>query len=229
MRLAVMQPYLFPSIGYFQLIHAVDAFVVYDDVNFIKRGWINRNNILGQNEAQRFTLETRGASQNTLINQVSVGSNQEKLLKSIRQSYSKAPQFSAAFPIIEKVLLQREGNLSKFLGRGLRWICDYLDLRPEWHFSSALKKDHGLRGQEKILAICEELGATHYINMPGGKELYDHRSFSRRGIRLSFIEPKPVVYHQFEGGFVPNLSIIDVMMFNDREQCSRLLREYALV
>lgn len=228
MRLAIMQPYLFPYLGYFQLIQAVDAFVVYEDVSYIKGGWINRNFILTKDQKHRITLSLQGASPNQLINQVSVsvGKARHKLLESIRHSYSKAPQFETAFPLIEEILLQQENNLAKFLDFGLRRICDYLGLHPQWHISSALKKDNTLHGQEKVLAICKELEATHYVNAPGGKDLYDREDFALRAIQLSFIQPQPIIYRQFDKPFVPNLSIIDVIMFNDQEQCGRLLEAY---
>lgn len=228
MKLAIMQPYLFPYLGYFQLIRAVDAFVVFDDVNYINRGWINRNNILSQGEPRRFTLELVGASQNKLINGIEVTGRDNKLLKSIRQSYGKAPYFSEVFSLIEGVFQHPEKNLARRLDFQLRQVCSYLGLKPQWYISSELKKDSALRGQEKILAICHELGGSHYINMPGGKELYDREIFAASGIQLSFLQPNPVTYQQF-GVFVPNLSIIDVMMFNSQEQCTKLLEEYELV
>lgn len=228
MRLAIMQPYLFPYLGYFQLIRAVDAFVVYDDVNFIKGGWINRNNILSGNDRQLITLPLQGASPNKLINQIEVG-GQHKILQSIRHSYGKAPHFGAVYPLLEEILTYPEKNLANFLDHQLRRICAYLGLQPQWHISSGLKKDNGLRGQDKVLSICAELGATQYINAPGGKDLYAHDAFEAQGIKLSFIQPRAVSYRQFGTGFVPYLSIIDVMMFNDKAQCARLLEEYDLV
>jgi hypothetical protein len=227
-KLAIMQPYLFPYLGYFQLIKAVDAFVVYDDVNFITRGWINRNYILIQGKRQLLTLPLQGASQNQFVNQILVGGKPKKLVETIRQSYSKAPQFASVFPLVEDVLMQQEPNLSRFLYYSLTQICDYLELRPVWHVSSDLKKDSKLRGQDKVLAICEELGATHYINVPGGRGLYDRGVFLSKGMQLSFIQPRPVCYRQFANEFEPNLSIIDVMMFNSKEQCTKLLWEYDL-
>lgn len=229
MKIAIMQPYLFPYLGYYQLIRAVDAFVVYDDVNYIQRGWINRNNILNQGKAQLITLEIIGGSQNKLINQILVGNNRVKFLRTLKQNYSKAPEFSSVFPLLEEVLMQQERNLASYLYYALRRISDYLGLHPQWHMASSLHKNNALRGQEKVLSICEELKATHYINLPGGEALYDRESFSRRGVCLSFIHPRPVNYSQFGREFVPNLSIIDVMMFNDKEACSRLLQEYEII
>ena len=228
MKLAIMQPYLFPYLGYFQLIQAVDSFVIYDYVNFMKGGWINRNFIIAQGKPQRITLPLQGASPNKLINQVNIENNNVKILKSIKHSYTKAPQFATVFPLIEEVLMQQENNLALFIYKGLRQICEYLDQYPKWHISSELHKDNSLQGQDKVLSICEELGATHYINSSGGKSLYEQSSFEQQDIRLSFIEPRSVVYSHFGKEFVPNLSIIDVLMFNEKEQCSKLLKEYDL-
>lgn len=229
MKLAIMQPYLFPYLGYFQLIRAVDAFVIYDDVNYIKSGWINRNYLLAQGKKMLITLPLQGASSNKLINQITLGDGRIKILKTIRQNYSTAPQFPVVFPLVEGIIMQQEKKLARFLDHGLRQICDYFGLRPWWHISSTLNKDNRLRGQEKVLAICEELGATHYINVPGGKKLYDYDAFAHKRLQLSFIQPRLVPYCQFGNDFVPNLSIIDVMMFNNQEQCRKLLEEYELV
>lgn len=223
-----MQPYLFPYLSYFQLIRAVDEFVVYDDVNFIKGGWINRNFIITNADKQLITLPLRGASPNKWINQVEVG-GQHKILQSLRHSYSKAPYFDAVYPMLEDILTQQERNLARFLDYQLRRICGYLGLSPQWEISSSVNKNHALRGPEKILAICEELGAKHYINMPGGKDLYNAEAFAAQDLKLSFIQSRAVSYRQFGKGFIPNLSIIDVMMFNDQEQCTELLKEYDLV
>jgi len=227
MKLAIMQPYLFPYLGYFQLIRAVDAFVVYDDVNYIKGGWINRNSILASGDKQLITLPLQGASPNKLINQVEVGGS-HNIQQSLRHSYGKAPYFDTVYPMLEDILAQTEKNLARFLDFQLRRICDHLGLHPRWHISSALAKDNGLRGQDKVLSICEELGATHYINVPGGKALYDQPSFTARGLQLSFIQPRAVSYRQFGSGFVPSLSIIDVMMFNGVEGTRKLLEDYDL-
>jgi len=228
MRLAIMQPYLFPYIGYFQLIHAVDTFVVYDDVHFIKGGWINRNFILSQGKASRMTLQLKGASSNALINQIKVGDNQKKVLKSIQQSYSKASQFSLVYPMLEEIVMFGEGNLALYLSHALQRICEYLGMHPSWYLSSSLNKNNALRGQDKVLAICKELGATHYVNVPGGRDLYDHRSFEKQEVKLSFIQSNASEYVQAKAVFVPNLSIVDVIMFNSREECRLLLEAYSI-
>lgn len=229
-RLAIMQPYLFPYIGYFQLIHAVDTFVVYDDVNYMKGGWINRNFILSHGAATRLTLPLQGASPNVLINEVTVGDRRgrAKLLKTVAQSYARAPHFKSVIPLVEEVLLFEEPNLAIYLDHSLRKICEYLELDVRWIVSSELRKDSDLRGQEKVLTICEMLGATHYINLPGGRDLYVNRTFERHGLQLSFLHHEQVGYKQFTSAFIPNLSIVDVMMFNNREHCANLLGGYSL-
>jgi len=229
MKLAIMQPYFFPYIGYFQLIHAVDAFVVYDDVNYIKGGWINRNFIAMQNMKIRISLQVKGASQNLLINQIDIGDNKHKILKSIQRAYAKAPDFKTAFPVIKKILINEEKKLARFLDYQLRLLCGYLGLSPQWYVSSELNKDGNLRGQDKVIAICEKLGATHYINLPGGRDLYNNEDFRRRGLQISFIQSHPSKYQQRGSSFIPNLSIIDVMMFNNRQECAGLLASYDLV
>ena len=229
MKLAIMQPYFFPYIGYFQLINEADVFVIYDDVNYIKGGWLNRNYILSQGKPQLLTLETIGASSNKLINQVQVGRNHKKILKTLRQSYAKAPYFDDVFSVIEEILYSPELNLARFLELSLGRICKYLEISCKLTVSSELDKNNNMRGEEKVLEICNLLDATQYINAPGGKALYNYSSFDEKGIKLSFIETRAVQYQQLNSKFVPNLSIIDVMMFNDKENCLNLLMEYEIV
>lgn len=229
MKVAIMQPYFFPYIGYFQLIDAVDKFVIYDDVNYINRSWINRNYILSNADKTRLTLQLEGASQNRLINQITIGKNREKLLKAIRLSYAKAPWFLSSLPIISNCLLETEDNLAIYLEAGIKGVSEYLGIQTEWYLSSDIEKDNSLRGQEKILAICRKLGATQYINLPGGRELYTHASFAEQGVELSFIEPSIDQYEQNLDDFIPYLSIIDVMMFNNLQRCKQMVKEYEIV
>ena len=229
MKLGVMQPYLFPYIGYFQLINAVDMFVLYDDVNYIKKGWINRNNILSKGGSQRITLPLQGVSQNKLINQIEIG-GQNKILQTLRHNYGKAPYFNAVYTVIEDILLQKEKNLARFLDYQLRQICEYLKLKPQWYVSSELEKDNELRGCKKVLAICKKLEATHYINLMGGKDLYERRFFEDGNVTLSFIRSKLITYTQFGNPFVPNLSVIDAMMFNSPRDISvNILNRFDLI
>lgn len=223
-----MQPYLFPYLGYFQLIHAVDKFVVYDDVNYIKGGWINRNYILEQGISTRITLNTVGASPNVPINQIGVGNNKNKLLKTISQSYARAPEFASFFPIVEDILSQDEANLAIFVTYSLKAIAAYLGLTPEWIASSNLDKNNSLHGEDKVIDICRRLHADEYVNLPGGRSLYDPATFKSNGVRLLFIQNNSSTYHQFGDTFVPNLSIVDVAMFNSPEVCKKMVSDYSL-
>ncbi|WP_150464654.1 WbqC family protein [Francisella sp. XLW-1] len=229
MKVAVMQPYFFPYIGYWQLIKAVDIFVIYDDVNFIKKGYINRNNILLGNRPHRFTLELLGASQNKLINEIYMGNNKPNILKIIKQAYSKAPYFRDVYGLLEKIMLVEEENLALFLENLIKSISNYIGIDTRFIRSSNLHKDNNLRGQGKILQICKVLDADIYINAIGGKELYDKKAFHDKGISLNFIESNIVEYAQFCDEFCSHLSIIDVLMFNDIKQIQEMLSNYKLV
>jgi len=229
MTLAIMQPYLFPYIGYWQLINTVDTFVIYDDVNFIKQGYINKNAILMNGEKKAFTLELIGASSNKLINEIMVGDRNIKTLKMTKQNYIKAPFFSAVFPIIKDILMQDEKNLAKFIGYSLEKIATYLKIDTNIIYSSDIEKNNELKAQEKIIDICKNLKADRYINAIGGQELYDRTIFQNNGIELNFLETELVEYTQFKNDFIPYLSIVDIMMFNSVENIKIMLEKYKLI
>lgn len=229
MVLAIMQPYLFSYIGYWQLINAVDTFVIYDDVNFIKQGYINRNNILSNGNSQQFTLELIGASSNKFINEIKVGNNSKKIMKSLKQSYTKAPYFNDILELIETILMQEEKNLAKFIGFSLIQISNYLDINTQFIYSSDIKKDNNLKAQEKVLDICKRLEATNYINAIGGQELYNKDDFSNENIKLNFLETELTEYKQLKNEFIPYLSIIDILMFNSKDEIKEMLNNYKLV
>ena len=229
MKLAIMQPYLFPYIGYFQLIKAVDTFVIYDDVNFIRRGWINRNRILCNGKASWLSLELQKASPNKLINQIQCGDNQKRMLKTIQFCYGKAPYFKDVYPLLERILLNQNKNLAKFVGESIRETCKFMGMKKEFKYSSDIHHGSELKGQFKIIGICSALGAKQYINPIAGKELYDFRNFQEKQIQLSFLQFGEVSYKQFSETFVPTLSIIDILMFNSKNEINELLNNYRLV
>ena len=170
MNLAIMQPYLFPYIGYWQLIDAVDIFIIYDDVNFIKQGYINRNNILQKQKAHLFTLELIGAGSNKKINDIKIGGNSNKLLRTIKQNYSKAPFYKDVFPALEEILNNEEKELSKFLGFSLVKIAKYLNIDTKFLYSSDIKNDKTFKAQDRLIEMSKILNATGYINSIGGIE-----------------------------------------------------------
>lgn len=229
MRAAIMQPYFFPYIGYFQLIHAVDIFVIYDDVSYIKQGWVNRNRILERGKPVYFTLYTQGASSYKLINEVLVGHNAEKLIKTLKHNYKKAPFFQTMMPLIESLLRYEEKNLALFLTHSLKGICEYLMIDTEILLSSQIRKDSSLRKGQRLIEICRTLGCNEYINTIGGRLLYQTEEFNKSGIRLSFLEPGQINYSQFDNEFVSFLSILDVMMFNAKSDICSMLDCFELV
>ena len=229
MILTIMQPYFFPYIGYWQLLNAVDTFVIYDDVNYIKKSYINRNSILNIELDQKITLELIGASQNKLIKEIEVGNNSRKLLKSIEHIYKKSPEYKKIFPLIQSILENPEKNLAKFLGNSIQEISMYLEIDTKIIYSSDIKKECDLKSQDKILDICQRLGASQYINAIGGQDLYSKEAFNAQGLELNFLQTELTEYKQFKNEFIPYLSIIDIMMFNSKKDIQDMLNKYKLV
>lgn len=232
MKLGIMQPYFLPYIGYWQLMNAVDKYVIYDDVNFIKGGWINRNRILMNGQAKMINLKMNGASPNKLINEVEVAGDviyNKKLLKTIENCYKKAPYCADVYPIIENIVNQDDKNLARYLEFIIKQICEYLSIKTELVISSSLNKNNELRGQDKVIEICKVLGANEYYNAIGGQELYSNEEFVSHGIKLSFLKTEVEEYKQYKNEFVSNLSIIDVMMFNSIEDIKKMFNQFQLL
>lgn len=230
-----MQPYLFPYIGYFQLINAVDRFVVYDDVNFIKGGWINRNNLLINKKSNLFTVPLDKPSPFALINETQINLNfyenwKIKFLRSVEQSYKKAPFYKEVYGLIENVLENKDNNLiSKLAVNGIKRICEYLQIQTEIVATSEIYSNKQFKAQERVLDICAIEKVSQYINVSGGVALYSKEIFSNNGITLNFIKSNPIIYKQFDNEFVPWLSIIDVLMFNSVEETKNLINQYELI
>lgn len=228
MKYAVMQPYLFPYLGYYQLVYAADKFVFYDDVTFIKGGYINRNSILSNGLAQRFTIPVPGMSSNTLINELKFDNNVRKVLKSIQQSYTNAPFFEQVYPLVEGVLLCENRSVEYMCARSIVSVFEYLNIEKDIMFSSDLKYERTLSAPDKLIAMSKLLDADTYINTPGGKSLYDKDYFSKEQVNLFFIEMEDCEYQQGRNTFVPHLSMIDVLMWNEREKVKELLNKYRI-
>jgi WbqC-like protein family len=233
--LGIMQPYIFPYIGYFQLIKVVDKFVVYDDVAFINKGWINRNNILVSGKTSMFTIPLIGASQNRLIREIEVDNLQswsKKFLKTIEQSYKKAPFYKESFALVEQVFKCPAANIAELAINSLTETCKYLEIDTEIVESSTLYNNQDLKAQGRILDICLQEKTNHYINPIGGIAIYDKQLFADNKILLNFIKAKPIKYKQFnkdEESFVPWLSIIDLLMFCSVEEINEHLNKFELV
>jgi hypothetical protein len=229
MSFAVMQPYLFPYLGYYQLVNAVDKFVFYDDVTFIKGGYINRNNILSNAKAQRFTIPVPGMSSNKRINELCFDKNTKKILKTIEQSYKKAPFFEEVYPLVASVLKDDNRSVENICSKSITTVFEYLGIKKSFHFSSELEYNRDLSAADKLIAMSDVLGSKSYSNSPGGKSLYDKEYFSSKGVALSFIEIEQYEYAQNSTEFIPHLSMIDVLMWNSKEEVIELLTKYKLV
>lgn len=232
MKLGIMQPYFFPYIGYWQLMNAVDKYVIYDDVNFIKGGWINRNRILVNGKPQYFNVQMKGASPFKLINEVEVNNSEisvNKNLKTIYMAYHKAPYFSKVNLLIEKILKNQTQNLSEYVINSIKSIAEYLNIKTEIIISSKISKNNELKNQDKVIDICKKLNATDYYNAIGGMDLYSFYEFKKNGINLSFLKTNDICYEQFNNEFVSNLSIIDVMMFNSKDKIKEMLDDFTLI
>jgi hypothetical protein len=231
--LAIMQPYFLPYIGYFQLIRAVDRFVIYDNIKYTKRGWINRNRILLEGHDELFTLPLKNDSDSLNIDQRFLSDSYDrdasKTLRKISVAYRKAPFFEEVMPIIEQCFTHSDRNLFRFNYHAVKLISKYLDIATEFIISSTVDIDHSLAGEEKVLAICRSLHADTYINAIGGQELYTKETFQSNEIHLKFIKTGEIVYPQLDGNFIPHLSIVDVLMFNKKETIKEYLQQYTLV
>ena len=232
MKLGIMQPYFFPYIGYWQLLNVVDKYVIYDDVNYIKGGWINRNRILVNGVPKYFNLPMLGASPFKKINEIQVNNENVLIAKNMRMiegAYKKAPFYGELYPLLEKILYCQQENIASYIKESFMILCDYLEINTELLVSSELNKNCELKGQEKVIHICKLLQADEYYNAIGGQQLYSFEEFQKEGIKLKFIQTDEIQYKQFDNEFQSNLSIIDVMMFNGKEGTKKLLEKYRVL
>jgi len=233
MKVGIMQPYFFPYIGYFQLIKSVDEFVIYDNIQYTKKGWINRNRILSNGQDKLITLPIKKDSDylNVMDRKLSESWDKDrvKMLNGINTLYHKAPFFNKTYNLIQECLLDNEENLFTFILNSLTRINAYIGVTTPMILSSTVDIDHSLKSQDKVLAICKARNATTYINAIGGIELYSKDEFEKHNIQLNFIKSSLINYKQFNNEFVPWLSIVDVMMFNSKETIEQYLNSYTLI
>jgi hypothetical protein len=231
MKVAVMQPYFLPYIGYFQLIAAVGMFVVYDNIKYTKKGWINRNRILQNGRDATISLPLKKDADHLDVRErvLAPDFGRDKLLNQIREAYRRAPEFERTFPLVERIVRHPDPNLFGFLHHSIAATCEHLGIGTPIVVSSTIPIDHGLRNQDKVLALCQAVGATTYVNAIGGQELYSKDAFRERGIELAFIRSLPFEYAQLGEAFVPWLSIVDVMMFNPPDAVCDCINRYELI
>lgn len=228
-----MQPYLFPYLGYFQLIQSVDRFVLYDDVTYIKQGWVNRNQIRVSGKPMLFTLPLKGASSNTLIRELLLDPAQyrawrTKFLRTVEQAYSRAPYKGEVLELLGDVFAERATHLAPLLATGIEAVLRRAGCTTQVIPTAVQYANAHLHGQDRILDICAQEGATTYVNAPGGRDLYDHGRFGEHGVELRFLCPHLVPYEQGGAPFLPGLSIIDVMMYTSPELLHTLMNQSTL-
>jgi WbqC-like protein family len=230
MKTAIMQPYFLPYIGYFQLIHAVDQFVIYDNIQYTKKGWINRNRILQNGKDEFITLPLKKDSDflNVCQRELADGFSIEAAttLRKIGSLYRKAPQYDVVFPLLEQLYTYPNRNLFDFIHHSVLEICRYLGINTPIIASSTVPIDHQLKSEDKVIALCKALNTKMYINPIGGLDLYSGAHFEANGIQLYFQKARMIEYQQFNHAFVPWLSILDVMMFNHKSAIQEMLNHY---
>ena len=234
MKIAIMQPYFFPYIGYFQLLNAVDEFIIYDNIEYTKKGWINRNRILANGKDQVIGIPIKKDSDYLTIIERTLSDNWEKdrnkLFNKIKESYRNAPYYKDAAEVIEECLFLEDRNLFRFILNSLECVSSYLNIETPIITSSNIPVNHDLKSPDKVLAMSSNRGGSTYINPIGGVDLYKKNDFLSQKIKLRFLKTKPFIYAQHNNEFVPWLSIIDIMMFCSKEQIGLYLNEgYSLI
>lgn len=231
--IAIMQPYLFPHLAYFQLLQAADIFVFYDNVQYIRRGWINRNRILLHGKPHYITFPVRKFSRDATIAEYffadEIAKAKKKVLMTLRHAYSKSPYFKTIFHTLKGIIDHDETNVARFVEHTIQSFSNLFGNDVRLHRSSELDVDKSLKGQDRLIAIVKALGGQTYVNPIGGIDLYCPRDFASNGIELRFLKETTNAYTQFTHEFTPFLSIIDVIMFNSIEETKKRLTQFKLI
>ena len=232
LKVAIMQPYFLPYIGYWQLMCNVDVFVLYDDIKYTKKGWINRNRFLLNGKPEYFTLPLKNDSDYLDIRQRQISDKFDKekikIIRRFYNAYRNAFFFHEGKYLLDEIFNCEEKNLFQFIYNSIEKIRILLCITSCLVLSSTLGIPRQLKGQDRVIAICKALDATDYINLIGGMALYDRNFFSAQKIRLHFQKTCSLQYKQYHYEFVPNLSIIDSIMFLGQEKLKEKLSEIEL-
>jgi hypothetical protein len=233
MRVAIMQPYFWPYLGYFQLIDYADIFVIYDDIKYVKKGWINRNRILINGKDEYITLPLKKDSDYLDVRQRRLSDDFAKeaecILRRLLGAYRKAPYFEPTIELAERCLRYPNHNLFDFILHSICSLIEILGIQTEIVISSSLVIDRSLHGQDRVLATCESLGATEYINLPGGRNLYSRNDFNSKNMTLHFLDPELPSYKQSSNSeFIENLSVIDALMWIGASNVKQNLKCFTL-
>ncbi len=248
MKLGIMQAYFFPYIGYFQLINAVDKFILYEHVNFRNKSWMTRNYILPINaKVQSISISVRKKSCNKTISDIELVEFKHfsaTFLKKIYHSYRRTQFFDETIELFENIFNTNFSSLHHFNSFSITEICshlgintiiksqneNYLYLEEELSTSDFNSNNSNFdKKSARIISICKNENANIYFNAIGGTALYDKINFYSQGITLNFIKTNDLIYKQFNETFIPNLSIIDVLMHNGINTTKILLNNYQIL
>ena len=231
-KLAVMPPYFFPYIGYFQLLHAVDLWIMYDNIEFTKGKYHNRNFLVFNGKREVFTVNLKKTSDFAMIGdrEISLEYRQKtcnKILSRIQQNYRKAPYFNEVFPWVKDVFEFPDNNLFNFADHSVKKVAEYLGIKTEIITSSSIDIDHSLRNKYRLFEFCKHFNIQYYLNPEGGVSLYNKEEFAQKGIDLHFHYAHQPEYHQIHSEkFEPYLSIIDIMMHCSVSEIQEILNDY---
>lgn len=231
MVLALMQPYFFPHLGYFDLIHRVDRWVVFDTAQYIRRGWVNRNRVLHPRAGWQYVIvPVRKHPRDTPITGIRIVEGPEwraRIEGQLQHYRGHAPYFEPVMALVRDCLATDEPSLSRLNVSALGKVCGFLGLSFQPHLLSEMELRLGpIDGPgDWALRVAEALGASEYVNPPGGSSLYDAETFADRGIRLTIQSPVAFSYACPGYRFEPSLSILDVLMWNSPASVRRVLDE----
>lgn len=237
MKLGIMQPYFFPYLGYFSLIKYTDKWIVFDTVQYIERGWINRNRIINPNkpEDMYINIPLENHHRDILIKDVLISSNEnykDKILAQLWSSYRKrAKYFNNIYKLVEEVLALNTKSITELNVYALKKVNDYLEIPFDYEIFSKMNLtiDEVHDSGEWALNISKALNASEYVNPPGGIELFNREKFKQNNIDLKFLKINLRPYNQKKAKFIEGLSIIDVMMFNDIKTINKMLEDYTII
>lgn len=236
MKLGIMQPYFLPYLGYISLIKHTDRFILFDTVQFIRHGWIERNRVLKQNEGWLYIqVPLIKTGRDTLIKDIQINNveNWKNKILSQLQIYKKiAPNYFKVIKLLDEVFEDEYFNIVHLNKRALEKICDYLGINRKIDVFSEmnLEIETAKEPDEWALNICKALGnANEYWNPAGGMTFFDKSKYENSGIVLKFQKVVLSPYNQKRTEFEDGLSIIDVLMFNSVEEINLMLDNYSLL
>ncbi len=215
MKIGIMQPYFFPYIGYFQLINHCDHFIFLDNVQYINRGWINRNRIILNDNVKYITVPVCKSPQNTLISNKKIhhSYHPNHILNQAQHAYKDSKEFNNIFDLLGRTLKTQDQNISSLASNSIINTVKHLKMDTQFHIASQLspKKPSSL-AEDYLIELVQSLNGTDYINMSGGRHLYSEENFLQKQIKLHFLKPYVTPYPQRKKTFTPELSILDLLM-----------------